>query len=148
MKKLSIFFLLLPALLCACRAEAPTPEPIGDCAFDAVCSTGDFDFRCHIKRRAGTVYVTVLNTQAKGMTMSCDGKTVLFSRGNLLRRIQKERADVTNPARLLWEVFTAQDSGGTQTSLGHFVLEQENGKVKRIVVGDIVIEALQEEQAE
>ena len=84
--------------------------------------------------------MTVNNTNAAGLTLSCDGRQVTFSKGAMLHSEDKENIDPSNPALLLWEIFTALENGGTKCSLGNFeIAYDDNGTIKSIIVADIVI---------
>ena len=140
MKKLIPIFCVLALLLCACTQKENPPHQNTDTEFSAVYEAGDFRFRCHIKWSHGTAYVTVEDTGAAGLTLSCDGQQVTFSKGAMLHREPKETIDPSNPALLLWEIFAALESGGSQCALGSFDIRYlDSGEIERITVADIVI---------
>lgn len=131
---------MLALLFCSCAQNENPPLQNTDTEFSAVYEAGDFSFNCNIKWSGGTAYVTVNNTNAAGLTLSCDGRQVTFSKGAMLHSEDKENIDPSNPALLMWEIFTALENGGTKCSLGNFeIAYDDNGKIKTITVADIVI---------
>ena len=131
-------------LLCGCTGEKTTPAISADTYFNAVYTTGDFSYNCTVKRQKGTVFVTVNSTNAAGLTISCDGRSIVFTKGAMIKRVNKENVDSTNPALLLWEIFNAIDNGSSKCPLGNFSAEYENGTLKRITVDEITVEAVQQ----
>ena len=137
MKKIIILFCALALLFCACSQNKTPPAENTETSFDAVYTTGDFSFNCTVKWQNNTAFVTVNNTNAAGLTLSCDGKSVTFSKGEMLKTESKENIDAANPARLLWEIFTAMQNGSDKCSLGTFTVEKSDGKITKISVSDI-----------
>ena len=129
---------MLALLLTACSQNNKSPKIITASEFDAVYKMGDFSFDCTVKWQNSTAFVTVKSTNAAGMTISCDGRKVTFSKGKMLKRVPKDNVDSSNPARLLWEIFSAIENGGTKTSLGDFeVVCDKKGNIQSITVADI-----------
>ena len=124
--------------LCACSQNTQnveiknTPVISDGLTFDALYTTGDFSFNCTVKWSGGTAYVTVNSTNAAGLTISCDGQNVTFSKGNMIKSEKRENIDSTNPAVLLWEAFTAMENDGSKTSLGAFETVADEKGVKQI----------------
>ena len=142
MKKVIILLFLLTLLFGGCAQSGKIPESITETSFDAVYTFGDFSFKCNIKWQNQTAFVTVTSTSAAGMTISCDGREVVFTKGTMLRRESYDKIDASNPARLLYEIFTALENGGNKTSLGDFDITYRAGKIEQITVADIVIKAV------
>ena len=139
MKKVIPFLCLLSLVMCACTHQK-SPETDSAFTYDAVYHTGDFSFKCTVKLSGGTVFVTVNSTNAAGLTVSCDGKNVTFTRGKMIKTLPKESVDATNPARLLWEVFDSFDGTGSETTLGHADVDFDtHGGISRIAVADITV---------
>ena len=136
-----MLFCVLAVLFAACTRSEKIPADNTDISFDAVYTAGDFDFKCNIKWRDGTSFVTVTSTNAAGMTMSCDGRNVVFTKGAMLRKESVDNIDASNPARLLYEVFTALENGGNRCSLGTFDVAYSEGEIDSITVSDITIKA-------
>ncbi len=140
MKRITAFCCVLALLFCGCaQQKEKTPVPNTETEFEAVYETGDFRFHCTVKWARGTAFVTVHDTNAKGLTLSCDGRQVTFSKGAMLKSEDKKNIDPSNPALLLWEIFTALESGGNQCSLGTFTVDRTDGEIQRISVSDITI---------
>ena len=139
LKKIIPLLFALALILCGCSEPEKPPVKTADTSFDAVYKTGDFSFNCTVKWQNKTAFVTVNSTNAEGLTMSCDGREVTFSRGNMIKRENKENVDATNPARLLWEIFTALENGGDKCSLGAFAVEKNDDMITQISVGNISI---------
>ena len=99
-------------------------------------TTGDFSYKCTVKWADSTAFVTVNSTNAAGLTISCDGKEVVFSKGNMIKREMRENIDSTNPAVLLWEVFNAIENDSTKTSLGNFKAVTDEKGIKQIKISD------------
>ncbi|MBR0412054.1 MAG: hypothetical protein IJI47_00600 [Eubacterium sp.] len=138
MKKLILSVLAL-LFLCGCTGEKTPPATITDTSFDAVYTTGDFSFNCNIKWQNNTAYITATSTNAAGLTISCNGREVTFTKGDMIKTEKRENIDNTNPAVLLWEVFTAMQNGGNHCTLGTFTVTQSEGEISRIAVNNIVI---------
>ena len=142
MKKVILSICVLALVLCACAQKNNPPAENTVTSFDAVYTTGDFSFNCNIKWQNNTAYVTVTSTQAQGLTLSCDGRNVTFTKGEMIKRESKENIDSSNPALLLWEIFTALENGDDKSSLGTFTVEKSEGKIKKITVSDITVTAI------
>ncbi len=89
------------------------------------------------------------------MEISCDGKTVTFKQGAFEKSFDKNAIDSTNPAIVLYEVFSYIDSLETvnsyakdgeyivkgKTSIGTFTLVQnKDGKIKSVSLPSVRIE--------
>lgn len=125
--------------LTGCKTVSYTPVICTDFDLNAVYQTGDFSYSCKIKRDKKGVKVTVLSTSARGMTITYDGQNVTFSYHKMTKSIDGESIDKTNPAIVLYQVFSAFDNinnikcekvkNGFQyigkTSIGDFVLIQD-----------------------
>ena len=105
MKKLIL--LLLPLLaLSACTAKTYTPVLNTDFSTGAVYKTGDFSYTCKIEKKGNLLSITPTSTSAEGMVISCDGREVTFTRDAMKKSFDKTAVDKTNPALMLWEIFS------------------------------------------
>ena len=100
-----VFFALL--LLCGCSAKNYTPVIKADFNLSAVYKTGDFSYSCNIIKKDGCVFVIPSSTRAKGLIISCNGKEVSFKRKDFIKKYPIEEIDKTNPAVILYQVFTS-----------------------------------------
>lgn len=106
MKKI---LLLLVLLLCltACSTRVYTPVIKDEFTLDAVYETGDFSYTCRIVKTQQAVSITPTSTYAKGMSICCDGRNVTFTKDEKEMPFAMETLDITNPAIVLYEVFTS-----------------------------------------
>lgn len=114
--------------------------------------TGDFSYNCDIKSAENCVYITPTSTNAAGMTISCDGKTVAFSKGSMLKQFPRESIDNTNPSVILFEVLSAAKTINPEyaedcysykgkASVGNFILScDKKGSIISISIPDAEIE--------
>ena len=125
----------MATVLAACsKGNAPVFD--ADLRYHAVYKTGDFSYSCTIVKENGVISITPTSTNAAGMTISCDGKTVTFQKEDLIKSYDMNTIDSTNPAVLLYEVFRYLDDTETlnvgsvgelrevsgKTSVGNFTL--------------------------
>ena len=75
---LSLFSVLLLLALGGCATKQYTPDVTADFEQSAVVTAGDFSYHCKICRTDGTVTVTVGDTAARGMVMTCAGTMVRY----------------------------------------------------------------------
>ena len=75
---LSLFSVLLLLALSGCATKQYTPDVTADFEQSAVVTAGDFSYHCKICRTDGTVTVTVGDTAARGMVMTCAGTMVRY----------------------------------------------------------------------
>ena len=125
--------------LTACTEQNKPPAKNRTYSFNAIYTTGDFSFDCSIKWKNSVAFITVNSTNARGLTISCDGKTVTFSKDSMIKKMPTDSIDKTNPALLLYEVFTALENGKSRTSLGAFDITYSEDEIKTIKLSDIVI---------
>ena len=106
MKKSILLFVLLLCLT-GCSTRVYTPVIKDEFTLNAVYETGDFSYTCKIVKTQQAVSVIPTSTAAQGMTIKCDGQTVTFQKDNMVIPFATENTDVTNPAVILYEVFTS-----------------------------------------
>lgn len=109
MKKI-ISALLLALCLCGCSAKVITPVITTDFTLNAVYETGDFSYECVVAKKDGILSVSPTNTRASGMFITYDGRKVTFDRHSMTFSFDKAEVDPTNPAVLLYEVFSSAES--------------------------------------
>lgn len=107
MKRFLVLFSALALLfgLAGCQTKQYTPDVTSDFVQKAVVTTGDFSYQCKISRIGGAVTVEVNSTSAKGLTMTCDGKTVRYSYADMEYEAQIGDLEPTNPAIAVFRVF-------------------------------------------
>ncbi len=132
MKKLISLFLCVAILsFCGCSAVTNTVQLKSSYSQTATVKTGTFTYIANIKYDGKCVYITPTSTNASGMTISCNGKTVTFSRRDMLNKADKSKVSPYNPAVLLYDVLTSAELGkksnnnyifGGKTSVGNYTL--------------------------
>ncbi len=132
MKKLMSLFLCLAFLfLCGCSTVTNTVQLKSYYSQTATVKTGTFTYTANIKYDGKCVYITPTSTNASGMTISCNGKTVAFSRRDMLNEAVKSKVSPYNPAVLIYDVLTSAEFGkksnnnfifGGKTSVGNYTL--------------------------
>lgn len=132
MKKLISLFLCVAILsFCGCSAATNTVQLKSSYSQTATVKTGTFTYTANIKYDGKCVYITPTSTNASGMTISCNGKTVTFSRRDMLNKADKSKVSPYNPAVLLYDVLTSAELGkksnnnyifGGKTSVGNYTL--------------------------
>lgn len=150
-----LVILILFSAFAGCSAKTYTPVLQTQFDLNAVYKTGDFSYDARIVRNEEGVFITPLSSYAAGMTISCDGKTVTFTQGDFVKSFDKSSLDSTNPAILLYEVFSylealekvnsyVKDEDFVikgKTSIGTFTLIQsKNNKMKSLSIPDANIE--------
>ena len=112
--KIMVICLMLAAVwgLSACTAALSLPPLPESFSGNARHTFGEDAFNCTVAREDSTVTVTVTDTLAEGLLMACDGEEVTFCYDGMQRSAALDSIDVTNPARLWWEVL-AEVYGGT-----------------------------------
>ncbi len=150
MKKIIPAFLLV-LCLCGCSAKSITPVVTTDFTLNAVYKTGDFSYECVIAKKDGVLSVTPTSTRASGMFITYDGQKVTFDRHSITYSFDKSEIDPTNPALVLYEVFSSVESMDLntvktvdnefyyrgKTSVGDYVLIQNtDNSYKSIEIAD------------
>ena len=93
-------------LLSACgRGERP-PALAPSFSVNAHYTAGDFSYTCLIERTDNTLRVTVTSTAAEGLRLTCDGSAVTFEKGEMNTVVPVDKTELTNPAVLLYDVFS------------------------------------------
>lgn len=155
-KKKRIFALLLLLLIISgCAKKTYTPVLETEFNLNAVYKVGDFSYSCKIVKTKNSVSITPTSTNAKGLTIKFDGKTVSFIKGKMLREFDRKDIDSTNPAIVLYEVFSSIENAKPievsvkksdfyyvgKISLGRFTLIQsKTNALKSISIPDAAIE--------
>ena len=133
MKRILPFFLVV--LLSACATQKYTPVINEDFKISAIYRTGGFSYSCDIEKQGDTVYITPTSTRAKGLVISCNGREVTLKRKSFEKTFSIKDIDKTNPAIILYQVFTSLGDAKTQLiegdftytgncSLGKYILKQ------------------------
>lgn len=145
-KVISALFVML--ILCSCSANQLSFTPKTEFSYDSVIDVGDFSYKATIKYIDGIVYITPTTTNAKGMTISCNGECVMFSQGSFFDSIAVSNSSINNPARVLYDVLSSLDSSSKsiasktctysgKTLSGKFVLVQDaSGEYKSVSLAD------------
>ena len=137
MKKIIPIVLFLALICSGCKIQTYTPE-IVDFVQSAAVTSGDFSYTCEISRKNNVVTVTATSTNAAGLSISYDGKTVVFAYEDMSYQLEGDRIDATNPAVAVYDAFNCvvntnpPDASKTadgyeyrgSTDLGEFVLHQ------------------------
>ena len=134
MKK-TIPLVLIMLIFSACNMRTYTPVINEDIKLSAIYKTGDFSFSCDIVKQGDNVSIIPTSTRAKGMVISCNGKEVTFKRNKLIKTYDISELDKTNPAIILYQVFSSLDTADVKLienaftytgscSLGKYILKQ------------------------
>lgn len=102
-----LFTVFLLLALGGCATKQYTPDVTTDFEQSAVVTAGDFSYHCKICRTGGTVTVTVGDTAAKGMAMTCAGRMVRYRFDGMEYEALAQDLESTNPAIALYDVFSA-----------------------------------------
>ena len=94
---LSLFSVLLLLALGGCATKQYTPDVTADFEQSAVVTAGDFSYHCKICRTDGTVTVTVGDTAARGMVMTCAGTMVRYRFDGMEYEARAQDLENTNP---------------------------------------------------
>ncbi len=147
--------LCVAAVLSSCSHKTYTPVLESNYDLKAVYKTGDFSYSCRIVKKDNFVSVTPLSTNAKGMVITFDGARVTFIRGSMKKEFARDEIDSTNPAVVIYEVFSSLENAPEQevklkssafqyvgtTSVGTFTLIQnKSNSLKSISIPDAQIE--------
>lgn len=130
----------------SCTIKINTPEIPQSFNQNAVVTSGDFSFECEICKNEEIVSVKVKNTNALGLIMTYDGKTVNFKYDEYSKKISGENFEKGNTAIIVYDVINALENGETQrhiidggvkyegkTNFGEFVLVQnDNSTLKSL----------------
>ena len=119
MKKIIPLILVL-LLFSGCKAKEYTPVIKAEFKACAVYKTGDFSYTCEIIRTGDTFSISPTSTRAKGLVISCNGKEVSFKRNDFIKTFSVDELDKTNPAIMLYRVFTSLESADVKLIDGYF----------------------------
>ena len=151
MKKI-IPLILAFLLFIGCSPEKQTPVINADFSLCAVYKTGDFSYSCKIVKKGETVSVIPSSTSAKGLVISCNGKEVTLKRKTFVKTFLFDEIDKTNPAVILYQVFSSLDSAQNKLiddkftytgncSLGKYILTQnKDNSFKTLTIPQAEIE--------
>lgn len=117
----AFLFVLLIMSLCSCTAKTLTPEVKNEFEIKAVYKFNDFVYNCRITKSAEAVIVTVLDTEAEGLVLKCDGNNVSFNNNSISKSFPVQTVDITNPAVILYEVFNSINSAEAEAAEENFV---------------------------
>lgn len=104
MKKI-IPLLFVMLLFSSCTATNK-PIEIKDFSKEATISMGSFSYSANVKWKDGAVYIIATSTNAKGLTLSCNGIDVAFSKGVYSKSVPIEKVTSYNPAVILYSIFS------------------------------------------
>lgn len=105
MKKIAPL-LALVLLLCGCSKVAIFHAIKPTFTEKAKIQFGDFSYNAKIKLDGNKVYVTITDTNAKGLTISCDENTVTYSRNSFVKTANKKLVSPYNIAVIIYDVVT------------------------------------------
>ncbi|MGN1124298.1 MAG: hypothetical protein ACI4RR_08145 [Eubacterium sp.] len=101
----AFLFALIFVCLSGCKVKNYTPEIPASFEQSVTVSDGDFSYECEACRKDGIVTITVLDTNAKGMVMSYNGKSLNLRYNQLSYDIDAKRFEKSNPAIVIYELF-------------------------------------------
>lgn len=105
MKKI-IPFLLIFVLFAGCSTKTYTPVINTAFTANAVYHTGDFSYSCKIIKTQDDLTVVPTSTNAKGMSITYNGKDVTYKKEKMIKSFAAEKINKTNPAIMLYEIFS------------------------------------------
>ena len=105
-------------LLCGCSTVKSTVELKPKYSQTATVKIGDYSYSANVKFDGKSVYITPTSTNASGMTISCNGKEVAFSRRDMLTKADKSKVSAYNPAVLFDNAYVFDG----KTSVGNYTL--------------------------
>lgn len=109
---LSLFSVLLLLALGGCATKQYTPDVTADFEQSAVVNSGGFFLSLQNLSTDGTVTVTVGDTAAKGMVMTCAGTMVRYRFDGMEYEARAQDLENTNPAIALYDVFSVLRQNG------------------------------------
>lgn len=127
MKKISLLFLIV-FLFVGCTKQTNIPNLNDEFTTNAIIQVGDFSYNAEIKWQNNVVYVTATSTNAKGLTMSCDGHNLIYSYCGMIKKADVTKINYDNPAVILYKAFSNND-----------LLTGENGNPLSYDFGDVSI---------
>lgn len=139
MKKIIPLTLVIMLLFCGCKVKTYTPE-LTDFKQNASVTSGDFSYTCEICKSEGVVTIVATSTNAKGTSITYDGKIASFVYDDMKCDFDGTKLDYTNPAIAIFDVFNylensdeidvSKTDGGFKyegkTNLGDFILLQND----------------------
>jgi len=111
---LSFVFVILALTLTSCTSKTYIPEIKNSFETKALYTFGDFTYNCKITKDESSVSVLINDTNAAGMVIKCDGESVTFTQGNMKKAFPVSDIDVTNPALVLYQVFTSIETSNAR----------------------------------
>lgn len=99
---------------CGCTVKQYTPDVTADFEQSAVVTAGDFSYHCKVCRKDGSLQVTVGDTAAKGMVMTCAGDLVRYQFDGMEYEAAAKDLAHTNPAIALHDVFSVLQQSSVQ----------------------------------
>ncbi|MCR5207572.1 MAG: hypothetical protein K6C14_03745 [Eubacterium sp.] len=92
-------------LLTSCTSRVYTPEIRSEFTAEAEYSFSGFKYKTKITVTPDTVIVELLTTAARGLIIKNDGKNITYAQGSMRKSFPVEKIDVTNPSRVIYDVF-------------------------------------------
>lgn len=93
-------------MLVGCSQQNNAPALSDDFSSKAEIKVGDFSYSATIKWHNNKAFITANTTNAKGLTLCCDGVNVTYSYGRMLKKADINRVTKYNPALILYQVFS------------------------------------------
>lgn len=103
MKKVAPLLAII-LLLCGCSKVAISPAIKPDFTEKAKIQFGDFSYNAKIKFDGEAVYITITDTNAKGLTISCNENTVTYSRNSFIKTANKKLVSPYNIAVIIYDI--------------------------------------------
>lgn len=136
MKKVIISVIAI-LILVGCSADSKSPELNLSFQRNAIITLGDFSYNALVKYDENTLYITATSTNANGMTISCNSKSVVYSYNSFIKSFEKSDISPYNPTVLLYDALNClfsceiekEDDGYTylgKNELGPFYLKFDN----------------------
>lgn len=136
MKRVFCLIILLMFVFAGCADKNAVSEPeISDFTQNAVVNWNGFSYDCVISMQNGFVSVQVKSTQAEGLEIIYNGKTVQYIYNDIKYTAENQNLDFTNPAVAVYDALRTLKSADThfvrlkdgyeargETALGEFVL--------------------------
>lgn len=144
---------IIPAVLCfvmlaSCTISAPMPTALKDFSKNASVSLGSFSYNANVRWKTGAVYIVATSTNAKGLSISCDGSKVTFSRKSFSKSVDASSVSSYNPALILYQILSNTEAPSYDkkakcfvcsgnTSIGNYQMYvNDEGDIQKITFQD------------
>lgn len=137
MKRVFCLIILLIFVFAGCSANSIVSEPeISDFTQEASVNWNGFSYDCTISMQNDLISVRIKSTQAVGLELIYNGKTVQYIYDDIKYTAENQNLDFTNPAVAVYDAFSALKSHNDthfeklkdgyeargKTELGEFIL--------------------------